>query len=251
MTFDWVAHNTILRGVVGSTVHGTSLQDVSDRDEMAICIEPKEYIIGLQQFEQVIQRDKPEGVKSGAGDLDLTTYGLRKWIRLALKGNPSIILLLFVPKYGIITKTNLGSELKGLYWAFASKRAIEPYLGFITQQRGRLMGERRGHTPTRPDLVAAHGYDTKHAGHILRLAYQGAEYLTTGKLTLPMPNSQRQDVLAVRRGEWALDKVLTRSGELVKEIEDLRTTSLLPDSPNADVIEDWMMGAYERHWTSK
>lgn len=32
--------NTILRCVVGSTVHGLSVKEHDDRDEMGICVEP-------------------------------------------------------------------------------------------------------------------------------------------------------------------------------------------------------------------
>ena len=33
----------------------------------------------------------------GLGDLDVVIYSARKWARLALSGNPSVLLLLFVP----------------------------------------------------------------------------------------------------------------------------------------------------------
>lgn len=32
--------NTILRCLVGSTVHGISVSDQDDRDEMGVCVEP-------------------------------------------------------------------------------------------------------------------------------------------------------------------------------------------------------------------
>lgn len=253
-----VEHNTILRGVVGSTVHGTSLSGVSDRDEMAICIEPPERVAGLREFEQVIQRDRPQGVRSQAGDLDLVTYGLRKWIRLALKGNPSVLLLLFVPPdqlrcavgstWEMVRAARYGQELRDLAWAFASKRAAAPFMGYMQQQRERLVGERGQKRVTRAELVEAYGFDVKYASHIIRLGYQGIEYLTTGRMTLPMPTAQRDDVLAVRRGEWSLDKVLTRSGELEREIKDLAVSSPLPDEPDTEVIETWLLSVYERAW---
>ncbi len=34
--------NTILLGLVGSTVHGVTVDSADDRDEMGICIEPPE-----------------------------------------------------------------------------------------------------------------------------------------------------------------------------------------------------------------
>lgn len=240
------AKHTILRGVVGSTVHGTNLPGTDDRDEMGVAIEPPAYVIGLKVFEQHIQRDRPEGVRSEPGDLDLTVYSLRKWTRLALKGNPSVLLLLFTPM--VVTEEPLGTELRELAPAFASRRAAAPFLGFINQQKERLLGERGQLRVNRPELVEKHGWDVKYGGHILRLAHQGVEYLSTGKLSLPMPIEQREEVLAVRRGEWSMEKTLTRAGEIVHELEDLRLSSPLPPEPDTERIEKWLVSAYQRDW---
>ena len=84
---------TILRGLVGSTVHGLNVNDgIEDRDEMGVCVEPMHDAMALwDPFEQFIyrsaaEREGRENARSTAGDLDLTVYSLRKWIRLALKG---------------------------------------------------------------------------------------------------------------------------------------------------------------------
>src|SRR6478736_904721 len=60
---------TILRVLVGSGVHGTAVEGQDDRDEMGICVEPPEYVVGLRSFEQYIFRTQAEGVRSGPGDL--------------------------------------------------------------------------------------------------------------------------------------------------------------------------------------
>ena len=51
---------TILRGLVGSTVHGLNANDgIEDRDEMGICLEPLEDAMALwDPFEQFIYRVK-------------------------------------------------------------------------------------------------------------------------------------------------------------------------------------------------
>ena len=91
--------NEILRGVVGSTAHGTAIEGQDDRDEMGVFIEPPENVCGLTPCDHYIQRDQPDGVRSQPGDLDLTMYSLRKFCRLAAHGNPSVILLLWLPSY--------------------------------------------------------------------------------------------------------------------------------------------------------
>jgi hypothetical protein len=81
--------STILRGLVGSTVHGLNVNDgIEDRDEMGVCVEPLEAAMALwAPFEQFIYRSAAEregrdDARSIAGDLDLTIYSFRKWTRL-------------------------------------------------------------------------------------------------------------------------------------------------------------------------
>src|SRR4051794_34274123 len=69
----------ILRTTVGSVVHGLSNPGTDDRDEMGVCIEPPEYLLGFHRFEHFVYRTQPEGHPSGPGDLDLVVYGLRKF----------------------------------------------------------------------------------------------------------------------------------------------------------------------------
>src|SRR3978361_1647458 len=71
--------NIALRVQVGSGLHGVTIAGTDDRDEMGVCIEPPECVIGLRKFEQYQYRTQPEGARSGSGDLDLTVYSLRKW----------------------------------------------------------------------------------------------------------------------------------------------------------------------------
>ena len=101
---------TILRAVVGSTVHGTNVTDQGDRDEIGIAVEPREYVIGLRHWETSVIRTAPDGQKSQPGDLDLQIHSLRKFCRLAAKGNPTILLPLFVPEDAIVEISPLGRE---------------------------------------------------------------------------------------------------------------------------------------------
>ncbi len=71
--------NTILRGVVGSTVHGLSVTDQDDRDEMGICVQPWEHFFGLgQRSERWTFGTQPDGVRSGPGDLDVDLQSREK-----------------------------------------------------------------------------------------------------------------------------------------------------------------------------
>jgi predicted nucleotidyltransferase len=202
-------------------------------------------VIGLKQFEQDVYRTQPMGTRSGPGDVDQTVYSLRKFCRLALGGNPTIITLLYIePGH----THELGRELLELAPAFSARSAGRAFLGYMTQQRQRLLGERGQMNVKRPELVEKYGYDAKYAMHMLRLGFQGVEYLETGKLTMPMREEERSYVYSVRTGEVELNDVLTRAGELERRVEDLLDTSPLPEKPNHDLVNAWLISAYQRFW---
>ena len=244
------AHDAILRAVVGSNLHGLNLEGTDDTDELGVCIEPPEYVVGLRQFEHWVYRTQPEGHPSGPGDLDLTVYALRKYVRLALAGNPTVLLLLFAPKRMCSIRTTEGEELQALAPCFAAKTVAMPFLGYLQAQRQRLNGERGGRALRKP-WVREHpqsGYDTKYAMHMVRLGYQGVELLETGRITLPMPEPARSLVMSIRHGEVELNDVLTRARELEERIADLKELSPLPERPDKDQIEGWMVRTYLAKW---
>jgi predicted nucleotidyltransferase len=239
-------NNAILLVTVGSGVHGVALEGTDDHDEMGICIEPPDHVIGLRRFEQYVSRTQPEGVRSGPGDTDRVVYSLRKWARLALKGNPTVLLVLFSPEVHVMTP--LGEKLRAASSLFASRRAGRSFLGYLTAQKQRLLGERGQLRVHRPELVNAHGYDTKYAMHMLRLGIQGAEYMSSGAITLPIPQPEREWLVGVRRGEVELDDVLTRVGELELELNDLIESGPLPPEPDYNRANQFLVEAYQRYW---
>lgn len=240
----------VVRSEVGSTVHGLGVNGTDDRDEMGVCVEPPEFVIGLRHFEQFVHRTQPQGVRSGPGDLDLVVYGLRKFCSLALKGNPSILLLLNVPDEACVVLTDLGRELRDLAWAFASKKAGAAFLGYMQQQRQRLTGERGQMSVNRPELIERYGFDTKYAGHMLRLGFQGIDYMTSGSFPVPMPAEQRDLIVSVRTGGVPFNDVLSLAGELESELKAAYDSTLMPDLPNYDAVNAFLVSAYERTWSS-
>jgi hypothetical protein len=239
--------NTILRGQVGSGLHGVTIEGTDDRDEMGVCIEPPECVIGLQQFEQYQYRTQPEGVRSGAGDLDLTIYSLRKWGRLAADGNPTVLLLLFLPPAEVVQTTAAGRDLQAHPELFLSREAGRRFIGYLDAQRDRMLGLRSQRT-NRPELVEVYGFDTKFAYHALRLGMQGVELLTTGRITLPIPEPSRSWLRDVRLGKVSQDEVLGALEVLRMELVARTVSSDLPDRVDYDRLNDWLIGQYEGWW---
>lgn len=241
----------LLQATVGSTVHGTSVAGTDDRDEMAICIEPPEKVVGLQHFETMVYRTQPEGVRSGPGDLDLVVHSLRKFTRLAARGNPSILLPLFVPQSAFVGKPHYyGHKLRNARSMFISKHVGKSFLGYLIAQKERLMGDRGQKRVKRQELVDQYGFDTKYAGHVIRLAHQGIELMTTAHLTLPMRKAEADEVLGVRTGKFTLQEVLTRAGDLERQLKDTLDTDLIPDEPDSAAIDRFVVDTYLAMWKS-
>jgi len=151
----------MLRVLAGSEAHGTAIAGQGDRDEMGICVEPPETVIGLQKFEQYAFRTQPEGVCSGPGDLDLTVYGLRKYAALAAQGNPTILTPLFVGDEFVLYTNDFGLQLRERRDMFLSQQAGARFKGYLHSQRLGLMGKRSGGTRNqgRADIRAKYGFD--------------------------------------------------------------------------------------------
>jgi hypothetical protein len=251
----------VLRCEVGSGVHGTAIGGTDDRDEMGVCIEPPEYVIGLRphfppggedhpdRFEQYIYRTQPEGRRSGAGDLDLTVYSLRKWMRLALEGNPTVLLLLFAPERAIVETTPAGEELRDRAAMIVSRQAGERFAGYLNAQRRALLSHGgKGSDVTRPELIEAYGWDTKYGAHMVRLGVQGVELLETGRITLPVPQPWRTWITELRTGGHTMDEALALAGQLEAKIRDLLGTSALPKQPDYAAADEWLIRTYREAW---
>jgi uncharacterized protein len=235
--------NEILRGVVGSTSHGTAIEGQDDRDEMGIFVEPPEYVCGLVPCDHYIYRDQPEGVRNQPGDLDLTMYSLRKFCRLAAQGNPSVVLVLWLPTY--ICKEPIGADLVRMRQAFISRQSGERFLGYLVAQKMRLTGERT-RTVNRPELIAKYGYDTKFAMHALRLGYEGIELMTSRRLTLPVAEPDLSTLRAVRSGQIDYQGAL----RLIEAAEARLRAVVEACTWSADIaaIDEFLVQAHIRHW---
>lgn len=255
----------VLRVQVGSGVHGTSISGQDDRDEMGICLEPARFVTGLarvpngvngehpsvafEQYERHTAWDRPGGIanRSGAGDLDVIIYSARKWARLALAGNPTVLLVLFVPDEEVVFRNEAGAELVENAHRFVSRLAADRFLGYLHGQKAAMSGETGAHT-NRPELVAEHGYDTKYAMHALRLGLQGIELLTTGRITLPVPEPDRAYLRSIRRGERPLAEVLDAVADAENRLVRLRDSAAVPDQPDRAWVDDWLHRSHLDFW---
>lgn len=88
----------------------------------------------------------------------------------------------------------------------------------------------RSRNKTRAELERQHGYDTKHAMHLIRLLRMAVEILTDGSVRVRRPDAE--ELLAVRRGALSFDALLEQAEAMGTRLKALAENSALPPRPD-------------------
>lgn len=170
--------NILIEGVVGSQSYGLATPE-SDIDYMGVYLEPRDTFLGLHP---VLEKDLT--VHSTSDDKDTTFHEVGKFMRLALKSNPSILELLWLPDEQYTEISDDGYALIDCRHWFASATLVKnAYLGYATQQFKLL--ERRGDFGS--DMKKR---TEKHARHLYRLLIQGFGLYRTGRLDVRLTDEE-------------------------------------------------------------
>lgn len=111
--------------------------------------------------------------------------------------------------------------------SMTTEELIAEYRGMRKMYKRAYMGAKRW------ALVKQVGYDSKNAAHLVRLLHIGYEYLTTGRMQVRR-DWDRDMLLEIKRGEWALEAVQEHAAEWFAKVRDC--TSVLPDSIDEDRV---------------
>ncbi len=234
----------------GSHLYGTNTPE-SDLDFKGVCVEPPDLVFGTQQFEQHETKPRLDDTKTMTGVEEGVIYSLRKFARLALKGNPNSIECLFAPEQFVLTCTAEGERLRSLREAVVSQRTIKQYLGYLHAQIQRMNGERGGHNASRrDDIIAKFGYDTKQAYHIIRLGLQALELARTRSVTFPFTGEELALLKSIRDGGMTKEDVVALGYDLERQVEELGfgPHSILPESPDEGRVMPVIIDIYRSHW---
>lgn len=242
----------VMLATVGSTAHGVSVSTTGpegdDLDLMGVYVPSREETYGLNEAKSITWRSKPEGVRSEAGDVDLTLHTAKKFVHLAFKGNPTVLAMIASPEQHVESDTC--ALLQRMLPRFFSINAGYAFRGYAEQQFQRLMGERGQMSVKRPELITAYGYDTKYAAHVLRLCHQGEMMLREGRFPMPVDPWERDIILAVRGGSVTFDDCTVLLRQHRAQLEHALERSTLPRLPDTAVINALIMDIYDSAWAS-
>lgn len=225
----------ILKTYAGSLSYGTNLPE-SDTDFRGVCIPPVEYILGLNRFDQK-EINQPN---------DEVIFSLDKFVRLAIDNNPNILDILFVDDRSVVFINDFGRELRDLRLAFLSKKVYKSYGGYAYSQLKRMtsLGSDANIVGKRKASFDRFGYDTKNAMHLIRLLTMGIEILDTGNVEVYRPD--KEFLKNIRSGKYTVTEIETAAIYLREELDQSYRLSALPETPNFDKINSWLISAHER-----
>lgn len=229
--------NLILLGYRGSLAHGAynPKSEIDDKDIMGVFINDLSHYFGLNQKEHHEKFIK---------EWDAVSYELKKFVKLLCKSNPNVLSLLWLEKQDYIYIHPIGQKLIENRELFVTKQAYHSFNGYAYGQLRRMekfhfegyMGEKRKR------LVEKFGYDCKNASHLIRLLEMGIEYLTEGKLYVKRKNSQK--LLAIKNGEWSLDRVKEEADKLFTLTKEAYIKSSLPNDIDYEKINELLIKMY-------
>lgn len=222
--------DVILSGVVGSTAYGLATEGKSDIDIGGVYMATLPEVLGLHG------RSATDNTKDGHEPGDYWYHELTKFMRLAMKGNPTVLEILYLKDYKIITPE--GAALIARRPKFLAQPAIRgAYGGYAKQQADRLV---RRNAEGKEGFDSSVKYRTeKHGRHCLRLIRMGAQLLSEG--TMDIDCTQWRDELfeagrLAGRDPLAFYQLFERELDKFNNID-----SHLPDHPAEDELNDLLI----------
>lgn len=227
--------NILLEGIVGSTAYGLAHKD-SDIDTKGIFAFDTQDLFGLNyaKLKEVVETHAPLP--------DNTWYEAAKWCNLALKCNPNILELLYLPNELYTKKTDLGNYLIEIRYSFLSSSAVEnSYINYARSQLHEI--EKRGNFGSDMKKRTA-----KHARHLCRLMLQGHQLYTTGDLTvrLEYKTAVRVKVIGYQAAYGDLAPLRDFYAEYKEKFSE---APAIPPEPQQDVVESWLKYVRQRFLT--
>jgi uncharacterized protein len=246
----WLPDNLCYETMMGSVAYGVS-SDTSDMDVYGICMPPKDMvfphlageIFGFGRQVKRFETWQEHHVSANDKTWDFQILGIVKFFQLAMENNPNIIDSIFTPRRCVLSSTTIGEYIREHRRDFLHKGSWHKFKGYAYSQLNKI----RTKTPTgkRAELVEAHGYDVKFAYHVVRLLLEVEQILVSRDIDL---ERDREQLKAIRRGEWTLPQLEEWAQDKEKQLEALYHTSAVPYEPDEPLLRRHLMHCLEAHY---
>ena len=250
----WLADNVHFLCYTGSTAYGMS-GETSDLDVYGIAIPPLKMIFphldgvvpGFGNQGESFNSWSEHHINTPTTEYDFTVFSIVKFFHLAFENNPNCVDVLFVPQRCILHSTKIGQMIRDRRKDFLSSHVALKTKAYAFSQLKKLNAKQSSDNPKRQATIDAHGYDTKHGSHVVRLCLQAQQILLEGDLDL----ERNSEILkSVRRGEWSLERLQTWFAEKEMQLEKAYSETSLPRSPDEGTIKELLLNCLETHYGS-
>lgn len=252
----FLASNIQSEVIMGSVAYGVS-DDTSDVDVYGWCIPPKDFIFphlrgeidGFStlgpRFDQFQQHHIAWPVQAPTTSYDVTIFSIVKYFRLCMECNPNMIDSLFAPRHAVLFSTPIAEMVREKRRLFLHKGAWFKFKGYSYSQMHKMRIKKP--EGKRKEQSEKYGLDLKYAYHIVRLLNEAEQILTEHDLDI---TRNREQLKAIRRGEWTLEQVEQYFETKERELESAYTASTLRHSPDEHAIRGLLMDCLEHHYGS-
>ena len=217
----------IIVSEIGSHAYGFSTPE-SDSDRYGIFVKPTEKMFTIRGIGKETYDFKD-------GDGDVTLHEVGKFFKLASKGNPTILNMLFKTPPDFIHH-ELGQELYDNRKRFLYKGSLAPFLGYADSQYKKFLKNRSVHSST--------GRPTgKWSAHFFRLIWQGIHLAKTGDVVLMFDEDRVKllnDLRHDRRPELMYELAPDAMNILRQYVNGEKETAL-PDKLDEDYVNDLLI----------
>lgn len=236
--------------MMGSVAYGVST-DTSDIDIYGFSIPYKNIVFPhtagvIQGFDKNYERFdqyQQHHVKFNEKEYDISIYNIVKYFALVTDNNPNMIDSLFVPQRCILHSTQIGEKVRSKRNIFLHKGCWYKFKGYSYSQIHKIKTKKP--EGKRVKIIEKFGYDVKFATHTVRLINECEQILTEHTLDL---ERNREQLKAIRRGDWKKEQVIEYFETKERELESLYTTSTLPHSPNKELIKELLLDCLEMYY---
>lgn len=246
----WLPDNLCYETMMGSIAYGVSSES-SDVDVYGICLPPKDSVFPhlageIAGFGRQIQRFETwqeHHVMALDKEWDFQILGIVKFFQLAMENNPNIIDSIFTPRRCVLSSTAIGEYIREHRRDFLHKGAWHKFKGYAYSQMNKI--RTKAPTGKRAALAEEFGYDVKFAYHVVRLLLEVEQILVARDIDL---ERDREQLKAIRRGEWTLERLETWAQDKEKELEVVYHSSTVPYGPDEAVIRGHLVHCLEMHY---
>jgi len=117
----------IFKGIVGSQAYGTNIP-TSDIDIKGVYIQELKDVVGFGYKEQInISKDE-------------SYYEVKRFLELAMTGNPTVLELMFLPQHCVLEETEEWKEIKQHARMFLTKKLKYSFSGYALEQIKKAKG---------------------------------------------------------------------------------------------------------------